>query len=106
LCRSVGFGEAHQWAQAHFLVSDDFGSAVPKQLAENMAFDKDKLREIAERVAGSSGLEVVEIEFLGSGKHRMLRVYIASLAPLLTLKTRCPAARTCSKFRRLASIAS
>ena len=41
-----------------------------------MAFDKDKLREIAERVAGSSGLEVVEIEFLGSGKHRMLRVYI------------------------------
>ena len=37
---------------------------------------KDKLREIAERVAGSSGLEVVEIEFLGSGKHRMLRVFI------------------------------
>lgn len=41
-----------------------------------MAFDQAKLREIAERVAGSSGLEVVEIEFLGSGKHRMLRVYI------------------------------
>ena len=41
-----------------------------------MAFDQDKLREIAERVAGSSGLEVVEIEFLGSGKHRMLRVFI------------------------------
>lgn len=41
-----------------------------------MAFDQEKLREIAERVAGSSGLEVVEIEFLGSGKHRMLRVFI------------------------------
>lgn len=41
-----------------------------------MAFDQAKLREIAERVAGSSGLEVVDIEFLGSGKHRMLRVYI------------------------------
>jgi ribosome maturation factor RimP len=41
-----------------------------------MAFDQEKLREIAERVAGSGGLEVVEIEFLGSGKHRMLRVYI------------------------------
>ena len=41
-----------------------------------MAFDQVKLREIAERVAGSSGLEIVEIEFLGSGKHRMLRVYI------------------------------
>jgi len=41
-----------------------------------MAFDQAKLREIAERVATSSGLEVVDIEFLGSGKHRMLRVYI------------------------------
>jgi ribosome maturation factor RimP len=41
-----------------------------------MAFDQAKLREIAERVAASSGLEVVDIEFLGSGKHRMLRVYI------------------------------
>jgi ribosome maturation factor RimP len=41
-----------------------------------MAFDQVKLREIAGRVAGSSGLEVVEIEFLGLGKHRMLRVFI------------------------------
>jgi ribosome maturation factor RimP len=41
-----------------------------------MAFDQEKLRGIAERVAGSNGLEVVEIEFLGSGKHRMLRVFI------------------------------
>ena len=41
-----------------------------------MAFDQVKLREIAERVATSSGLEVVEVEFLGSGKHRMLRVFI------------------------------
>ena len=41
-----------------------------------MSFDQDKLRDIAERVAASSGLEVVEIEFLGSGKHRMLRVFI------------------------------
>ncbi|MFZ3263452.1 MAG: ribosome maturation factor RimP [Terriglobales bacterium] len=41
-----------------------------------MAFDQVKLRGIAERVAGSSGLELVEIEFLGLGKHRMLRVFI------------------------------
>src|ERR1022692_4808124 len=41
-----------------------------------MDFDQEKLREIAERVAGSNGLEVVEIEFLGLGKHRMLRVFI------------------------------
>ena len=41
-----------------------------------MAVDKDKLREIAERVAGSSGLEIVDLDLLGSGKHRMLRVFI------------------------------
>jgi len=34
------------------------------------------VREIAERVAASSGLEVVEIEFLGGGKARMLRVFL------------------------------
>src|ERR1700689_5086667 len=41
-----------------------------------MAFDKEKLREIAERVAGSNGLEVADLEVLGSGKHRTLRVFI------------------------------
>jgi ribosome maturation factor RimP len=41
-----------------------------------MALDVDRVREIAERVASSSGLEVVEIEFLGSGKARMLRVFL------------------------------
>jgi ribosome maturation factor RimP len=41
-----------------------------------MAFDQEKIRQIADRVAASSGLEVVDIEFLGGGKHRTLRVYI------------------------------
>jgi len=41
-----------------------------------MAFDEDRVRGIAERVAGSSGLEVVEIEFRGGGKSRMLRVFL------------------------------
>src|SRR4029077_12877801 len=41
-----------------------------------MAFDEDRVRGIAERVAASSGLEVVEIEFRGSGKSRMLRIFI------------------------------
>jgi len=51
-------------------------AAVRTHLAENMAFDLDKVRQIAERVAGSSGLEVVEVEVCGAGKHRMLRVFI------------------------------
>ena len=49
---------------------------VRAQVAENMALDQEKVRQIAERVAASSGLEVVEVELLGAGKHRRLRVFI------------------------------
>ena len=52
------------------------GLAVPAQITENMAFDLDKVRQIAERVAGSSGLEVIDVEVSGGGKHRTLRVFI------------------------------
>lgn len=41
-----------------------------------MALDVERVREIAERVAFSSELEIVEIEFLGGGKARMLRVFL------------------------------
>jgi ribosome maturation factor RimP len=41
-----------------------------------MALDVDRVREIADRVAASSGLEVVEVEFLGGGHARMLRVFL------------------------------
>jgi ribosome maturation factor RimP len=48
-----------------------------------MALELDRVREVAERVAASSGLEVVEIEFRGGGKARMLRVFLdkVSAAP-------------------------
>ncbi len=36
----------------------------------------DKIQEIADRVAQSSGLEVVELELHGGGKARMLRIFI------------------------------
>jgi ribosome maturation factor RimP len=41
-----------------------------------MALDVERVREIAERVAVSGGLEVVEVEILGGGKARMLRVFL------------------------------
>jgi ribosome maturation factor RimP len=41
-----------------------------------MALDVDRVRQIADRVAASSGLEVVDVEFLGGGKARMLRVFL------------------------------
>ena len=37
---------------------------------------EERVREITQRVASSSGLEVVEVELLGGGKGRMLRITI------------------------------
>src|SRR3984957_8553191 len=41
-----------------------------------MALEIDRIRGIADRVAASSGLEVVEVELRGGGKARMLRIGI------------------------------
>jgi len=41
-----------------------------------MAFEEERVRAIAERVAATSSLEVVEIELRGGGKSRMLRVFL------------------------------
>jgi ribosome maturation factor RimP len=41
-----------------------------------MPFDEAHVRAIAERVAASSGLEIVDIEFHGGGKGRVLRLFI------------------------------
>lgn len=47
-----------------------------RQLIGFMGFDLDQVRQIVERVAASSGLEVVEVELRGAGKARMLRIFI------------------------------
>ena len=44
--------------------------------ANKMALDLEKIRTTADRVAASYGLEVVDAEFVGGGKHRVLRVSI------------------------------
>jgi ribosome maturation factor RimP len=36
----------------------------------------DKIQAIAERVAADRGLEVVDVQLLGGGGHRMLRIFI------------------------------
>jgi len=41
-----------------------------------MGLGIEKVREVAERVANSSGLEIVEIDLRGGGKARMLRIVI------------------------------
>ncbi len=47
-----------------------------RRAAEEMATELEHVREIAERVAASYGLELVEAEFRGGGQARMLRLYI------------------------------
>jgi ribosome maturation factor RimP len=68
-----------------------------------MALDVDRVREIADRVAASSGLEVVEVEFLGGGKARLLRVFLdkpaAGADPLAGL-TEGVTHEDCAKFSR------
>jgi ribosome maturation factor RimP len=41
-----------------------------------MALEIERVQQIAERVAASSELELVEVEFRGGGKSRMLRIFI------------------------------
>ena len=41
-----------------------------------MAFDAEQIRVVGQRVAATHGLDVVEIEFSGGAKHRLLRVFI------------------------------
>ncbi len=41
-----------------------------------MSFDVEQIRATAQRVAASHGLDVVELEFLGGAKHRILRIFI------------------------------
>ena len=41
-----------------------------------MALSIEQIRQTADRVAASHGLEVVDIEYLGGSKHRVLRVFI------------------------------
>ena len=50
------------------------GFGCPGRQQEKMAVRLDEIRNAAERVAASHGLEVVEIEFTGTAKDRILRV--------------------------------
>ena len=47
-----------------------------------MAVDLDQVRAIADRVAASLGVEVLEVELRGGGKSRMLRIFIDKPAPV------------------------
>jgi ribosome maturation factor RimP len=71
----MGRGGRNEWARAHFLFALEF-SGTTTAAYDSMALDLDKIRALADRVAASHGLAVVEVEYLGSPKHRALRIYI------------------------------
>ena len=86
-----------------------------------MALEIERVREIAERVAVSSGLEMVEVEFRGGGKSRMLRIFIdkpggvthedcarlsREIGTILDVEDVVPGDRTCWRFRLQDWIAS
>jgi ribosome maturation factor RimP len=60
--------ERKQWAKAHFFIARM--PAIGKE--ETIA----KITEIAGRVAASEGLEIVDVQFLGAGRGRVLRIFI------------------------------
>ncbi|MCL6545737.1 MAG: ribosome maturation factor RimP [Bryobacteraceae bacterium] len=60
---------APQWAKAHFFVAGIARQTVKEETIH-------KVRQIAERVAQPEGLEIVEVEFSGSGRNRVLRIFI------------------------------
>jgi ribosome maturation factor RimP len=58
-----------KWAKAHFFVG-------PKVCQKMSSAILSKIEAIAERVAESEGIEIVEIELKGGGKNRFLRISI------------------------------
>ncbi len=64
----LGF-ELREWAKAHFFIARlDF-------MADRTAVTE-KIQEIAERVGSSAGLEIVDVQLLGGGGSRLLRIFI------------------------------
>jgi ribosome maturation factor RimP len=65
-----------------------------------MAFELGPVREIVERVAASSGVEVVDVEMCGGGKSRMLRIVIDKLAAGTTDKPAGVTHEDCANLSR------
>lgn len=57
------------WAKAHFFIGSRVRSAVRERVIS-------KVLEIAERVGRSEGVEVLDVELMGGGRRRVLRITI------------------------------
>src|SRR5271155_3550219 len=59
-----------------------------------MGLSMEQVRRVADRVAASHGLDVVDIEFLGGSKHRVLRVFIEQNSEHRAQRAQSAAARS------------
>ena len=59
----------HEWAKAHFFVGDRVSRAMKEDILA-------KVREVAQRVGDSEGIEIVDVELAGGGRNRVLRIFI------------------------------
>ncbi len=60
--------ERTQWAKAHFFIAQ-----MPDILKDILHA---KVTEIAQRVGDPAGIEIVDVQVLGGGKARLVRIYI------------------------------
>jgi ribosome maturation factor RimP len=60
------------WAKAHFFIAR---VDVWKHMADRAAVTE-KIHEIAERVGSNEGIEIVDVQLLGGGGSRLLRIFI------------------------------
>ena len=67
----------NEWAKAHFsFAAGNRSRRLVLLEAALMALSLEQIRHAANRVAVSQGLDIVEIEYLGGSKHRVLRIFI------------------------------
>jgi ribosome maturation factor RimP len=80
------FGERTWWAKAHFFVGAArrtagriplrSGAEALVRPSVSMAVDVEKIRQMAERVAESEGLVLIDVELKGARANQVLRVFI------------------------------
>ena len=61
--------EPEEWAKAHFFIGVDILAAMQEQVSA-------RIEAIAQRVAESEGMELVEVEVKGGGNNRLVRISI------------------------------
>ena len=73
-----GIVERLEWAKAHFFIAGQFAASalwrgLPRMSKEAIV---KRITEIAERVAEPEGIEIVDVQLLGGGRARVVRIFI------------------------------